>query len=56
MLSVVQNYIGSRDKIAREFDLFAGIEIAVEAGKVAAGNFQAQDVTLQKDVARRPEI
>src|SRR4029077_8475043 len=32
------------------------IEIAIEAWKIAAGNFQAQRVTAQKDVARGPEI
>src|SRR4051794_9259155 len=56
MLCIMQNCVGSGDKRAREFNFFAGIEIAIKARKVAAGNFQAQSVATQKDVAGGPEI
>src|ERR1700731_2546185 len=56
MLRVVENCVAGGDKGARESDLFPRIEIAIEARKIAAGNFQAQRVTAQKDVARGPKI
>src|ERR1700694_4309132 len=56
MLRVVENRVGGGDKGAREFDLFLRIEIAIEAGEIAARNLQAQRVTAQKDVARGPKI
>ena len=56
MLCVVQNRVGGGDKVSRKFDVFAGIEIAIETREIAAGNLQAQRMAAQKDVAGRPEI
>src|SRR5258707_6379326 len=36
--------------------VFAGVEVAVEARKIAAGNFHAQAVAGEKDVAGGPEV
>ena len=38
MLCVVENCVGGADKGAREFDFLAGIEIAIEAREITAGN------------------
>src|SRR6267378_7278501 len=56
MVRVVENCVAGGDKGARESDLFPRVEIAIEAREIAAGNFQAQRVAAQKDVARGPKI
>jgi hypothetical protein len=56
MLRVVKNCVRRYDRSAREFDFFPGIEIAIEAREITAGNLQAQRVPVEKDVARGPEI
>jgi len=44
----MQNCVVSGDKGTREFDFFAGIEIAIKAGRVAAGNSRRREWPLRR--------
>ena len=52
----MKNCIRRSNTVAREFDFLSRIEIVIEAGEIAAGNFQAQRMAAEKNIARAPEI
>lgn len=54
MLTVVQDRVSGRDKVAAGRLIPTGVQIAIEAREIAAGNFQAQDVALLEDIAGSP--
>ena len=56
MVRVVEDCIVGGNKGAPESAFFAGIEIAIEAREIAAGNLQAQGVAAEKHVGGGPEI
>lgn len=56
MLSIVINRIGRRDEMLCSRGLFPGIQVAIKAWEIAAGDFQAKHVSLLKDIAGCPEI
>ena len=54
--AVVQDRVGRLHKFLIFRGAFPGIQIAVEARKIARRYFEPDTVTLQKDVARGPEV
>lgn len=56
MLRIVINTVGGCNKPAGEFDLFAGIEVPIKTREIAAGNFEAQQVSMKKNIAGGPKI
>ena len=56
MRLVVINHVGGFDHPRGARLLFAGIQVAVEPRIIAAGNFQAQSVSGEKDIAGGPQI
>ena len=56
MLLVVIDGVGGRQHFRGGCLVFTGVEVAVEAREIAAGNFQAQAVAGEKDVASGPEV
>ena len=56
MLRIMQYRVRRGDKVAREFYVFARVEIAIEAREIAAGDLQQQRMAAKKDVARGPEV
>jgi hypothetical protein len=53
---VVQDGVGGGGPLGRSGSAFAGVEIAIEARKVAAGDFQADAVAGAEDVTGGPEV
>jgi hypothetical protein len=41
---------------SRETQVLAGVGVAIETGKVAAGNLQSQLVSCEKNIARSPKV
>ena len=56
MLSVVGNRIGRLHPVSPTARVFARVQIAVKAWKIATRDFQAQHVPLQENVRRGPQI
>ena len=56
MFRVVINRIGRRDEPLCGRRLFPGIQVAIEAREIAAGDFQAQHVAFVEDIAGGPEV
>ena len=63
MIGIVKDCVGCRCErvacggVATEiWTLVAGIEVAVEAGKIAARDFETQSVAFFEDVAGGPEV
>ena len=46
---------GGRPARARRL-VFAGVQVAVEAGEVAGGDIEAEAMAPEEHVARRPEV
>jgi len=45
VLRVMKNSVCGGDKPARGFDIFAGVQVAIEPGEIAAGDFEPQRVS-----------
>ena len=56
MLRVVQDRISRRDGLPARRLLPSGIQVAIKTRKIAAGNLQAHDVSVLKDITGRPKI
>src|SRR5260370_28158166 len=56
MRLIVINHVRRFDHSRRARLLFAGVQVAVEPRKIAAGNFQPHLVPGKKHIARRPQI
>ena len=50
------NGIRGFDPARPTFRILAGVKVAIEARKVAAGNFQPQAMSGKKDIARSPDV
>ncbi len=56
MSHIVKDGIGGGGPLGRSSRRFSRVQIAVEAGEVAARNLKANAVASAKDVAGRPKI
>ena len=56
VLGVVQDRVCGRHKLAARRLIRAGVQVAIKAREIAAGNFQAYDVAPPKDIACSPQI
>src|SRR5579884_610222 len=56
MLRIVKNRVRGGNELTPRLDFFAGVEISIESGKIAAGNLQAKRMPAKEHVARGPEI
>src|SRR5882724_725756 len=56
MFPVVVGGIRSFNPSRSSFRILASIEVAIEAGEVATGNFQPQAMSGEKDVASGPDV
>jgi len=56
MGGVVEDGVGGFHEDIVGAGVFAGVEVAVEAGEVAAAHFQANPVAFHEDVAGGPEV
>jgi hypothetical protein len=54
VVCVVEDGVGGRDPLLGSGGGFPGVQVAVEAGEIAAGDFQADAVAGAEDVARGP--
>ncbi len=52
----MQYGVGRRDKVTAGRLIRAGVQVAIKAREITAGNFQAHDVPLFEDIARSPQI
>jgi hypothetical protein len=56
MLPVVENHVRRLDAARGVGWALAGIQVTVKVREIATGDFQAQLVSLQKDVRGSPEV
>jgi len=56
MLSVMIDNVGRRYKLFARLRLLCRVQIAVKTREVAARNLQSQSVSLEKNVARGPQV
>ena len=56
MGGVVEDGVGGFDECPAGGGGLAGVEVAVEAGEVAAADFKADFVAFEEDVAGGPEV
>ena len=56
MGGVVVDGVGGLDEVGACGGGLTGVQVAVEAREVAAGDFEADDVALEEDVAGGPEV
>ena len=56
MFRVVINGVGGRHEFLPRALCLSSIQIPVEAGKIATGNFQPQNMPFEKHVAGRPQV
>ena len=56
VIGVVEDGVGGADEIFAGGLVGSGVEVAVEAGEVAAADLKADDVTLLKSVGGGPEV
>src|SRR5215208_3333111 len=56
MLSIVEDRLHRRQHLRIRAELVTGIEVAIEAGEVAAARLQTDAVPLAEEIAGRPQV